>query len=184
MDDSIFFKRKSLRAYLDKPVEEEKLDQLFEIVRWSPSCGNHQPWRFIFVTDREQHAKFMEALPRGNQWAAKAPVLIACCARESDDAVRDDDPVKYYQFCCGLAVMSLLLGAVHLGLMAHPMAGYDAFKLKAALEIPDEYHVMCIISLGYQGPADLLDERTRKKDESPRVRKPLPEIIARDRFTF
>lgn len=184
MEDLIFFKRKSLRSYLDRPVEEEKLAQLFEIVRWSPSCGNNQPWRFVFVSEREQHAKFVEALARGNEWAAKAPILIACCAREKDDAVRSDDPVKYYQFCSGLAVMSLLLGAVHLGLMAHPMAGYDAPRLKAALGIPDEYHVMCIISLGYQGPIELLDERTRKKDESPRVRKPLSEIIARDRFAF
>ncbi len=182
MDDSIFFRRMSKRSYLPKPIESEKLAQLIEIVRWSPSCANHQPWRFVFVSEPTQHAKFADALATGNEWAAKAPLLIAVCGRQKDDAVREDDPVLYYQFGCGLAVMSLLLGAVQLGLMGHPMAGYDAVKLKAALSIPDEYHVMCVISLGYEGSLDLLDEKTRKKDESPRTRKPVSEIVSFERF--
>jgi nitroreductase len=184
MSDSIFFRRESKRAFLSRAVSEDKLQRIFEIVRWSPSCSNNQPWRFIFVTDREQHARFMEALPKGNQWAAAAPVLIAVCAREADDLSRKDDPVKYYQFDSGLATMSLLLAAVDEGLMAHPMAGYDAVKLHEALDIPAEYHVQCIVALGYPGPLEQLDERTRLKDESPRTRKELDEIIARNRFEF
>lgn len=184
MDDSIFFRRHSLRSYVDKPIPPDVLDRIIEKTRWSPSNSNNQPWRFIFVGDKARHAKFMEALPLGNQWAARAPVLIAVCARESDDYTRKDDPVKYYQFDCGLAVMSLLLAAVDEGLMAHPMAGYDAFKLHQALDVPPEYHIMCIISLGYEGPIDLLDEHTRKKDESPRTRKPTNEIVSWDTFAF
>ncbi|RME28890.1 MAG: nitroreductase [Candidatus Zixiibacteriota bacterium] len=184
MSDAIFFKRESRRSFLDKPIPEETLQQLFEIIRWSPSCSNNQPWRFIFVTDPDQQARFMEALPRGNQWAAKAPVLVAVCAREADDHSRDDDPVKYYQFDCGLAVMSLLLGATSLGLMGHAMAGYDAAKVKAALEIPPEYHVICVAALGYQGPPDQLEGRNREAEEAPRTRKEISEIICRDRFQF
>lgn len=184
MQDSLFFRRKSLRSYLNKPVPRDILDRLFEKTRWSPSPSNHQPWRFVVVTDPDQHRKFGEALLRGNEWAAKAPVLVAVCSREKDDGVRDDDPVKYYQFSSGLATMALLLAAVDEGLMAHAMAGYDAPKLHTALSIPAEYHVMCIISLGYQGPIELLDERTRKKDESPRTRKPMTEIVSYDKFDF
>ncbi len=184
MNDSIFFRRKSLRSYLDKPVSRETLERVFEKVRWSPSAANHQPWRFVVVTEPEQHRKFSEALMRGNEWAAKAPVLVAVCAREKDDGVREDDPVKYYQFASGLATMSLLLAAVDEGLMAHPMAGYEATKLHSALSIPPEYHIMCIVSLGYQGQIELLDERTRKKDESPRTRKPMSDIVSFDRFDF
>jgi len=182
MSDSIFFKRQSKRSFQDKPVPEETLQELFEIIRWSPSCSNNQPWRFIFVTDSKQREKLHKALPRGNQWATKAPVLAVLCAKESDDATRDDDPIKYYQFDCGLAGMSLLLGATELGLMTHAMAGYDAPLVKAALEIPDYYHVMCVVALGLEGSSDQLDDRTRKADESPRTRKELAEIISRDRF--
>ncbi len=184
MSESIFFKRESKRSYLDRPVPQESLERMFEIIRWSPSNQNNQPWRFIFVKDRHQREKFVAALPRGNQWAARAPVLIAVCGRQRDDYTRKDDPIEYYQFDCGLATMSLLLAAVQEGLMAHPMAGYDAPKVKQALDIPDDFKVMCVISLGYKGPIDLLDERTREKDEAERTRKPVEEIIAMDRFTF
>jgi len=184
MEDSLFFKRRSKRAYLPDQVPEDVLDRLFERIRWSPSCANKQPWRFIFASETQAHEKLSSALASGNQWATKAPVLVTVCARESDDFTREDDPVAYYQFDCGLAVMSLLLGAVEEGLMAHPMAGYDAAKVKQALSIPTDYHVVCVISLGYEGAPDTLDETARKKDEAPRVRKPTEEIIARDRFAF
>lgn len=184
MNDSIFFKRHSKRAYLDKAIPEESLERIFEIIRWTPSCANKQPWRFIFVQDKKQHEKLAGALSRGNEWAAKAPALVVVCAREADDYNREDDPVKYYQFDSGMAVLSLLLAAVEEGLMGHPMAGYDAAGVKKALGIPDEYHVLCVISLGYEGSVDSLDGRTRKKDEAPRTRRQIGEIIARDKFSF
>jgi len=184
MKESIFFKRHSRRSYLDKKIPREVLERIFEKIRWSPSCANKQPWKFIFVSEKEQHAGFGEALAPGNEWATKAPILIAVCAKKKDDYNREDDPVFYYQFDCGLAVMSLLLAAVDEGLMGHPMAGYDAFKVKKALAIPDEYHVVCVISLGYEGSAVNLDERTRKKDEAPRTRKDIPDIICMDKFDF
>ncbi len=184
MPYSIFFDRYSKRAYLDKDIPKESLDRIFEIIRWTPSCANKQPWRIIFVQDKAQHEKLSSALSKGNAWAAKAPVLVVICARESDDYSRDDDPVKYYQFDSGMATLSLLLGAVQEGLMRHPMAGYDAPAVKKALDIPDEYHLLCVVSLGYEGPIDLLDERTRAKDESPRVRKEISEIISMDKFSF
>ena len=183
-NDSLFFLRESKRAYLDKPVEQEKLDRLCEIIRWSPSSGNAQPWRFIFIRDDEQKKKAGEALPRGNQWALAAPILIAVCTHTDFDAVRDDDAVEYAQFDTGLATMSLLLGATHLGLMGHGMAGYDSPKMKAALGIPNDWKIMCMASLGYRGNHDDLDERTKKKDESPRTRKSVSEIIQFDKFNF
>jgi len=181
---SIFLERRSRRSYLDRPVPQDVLERLFETVRWSPSCSNNQPWRFIFVSDTQQHAKVVSALARGNQWAARAPVLVVICAREQDDYTRDDDPIAYYQFDCGLAAMSLLLGAVTEGLMAHPMAGWKAPAIKQALAIPDEYHVMCVISLGYEGPADLLGPKEREQDQAPRTRKAVGKIISVDRFDF
>jgi nitroreductase len=184
MDNSIFFRRKSKRSYLGTPIPKEKLDRIIEIVRWAPSCNNNQPWRFIFVSEPKQKEKFVSALPQGNSWAATAPMLIAVCGRPADDYNREDDPVQYHQFDCGLAVMSLLLGAVEEGLMGHAMAGYDAKKVKEALDIPAEYHVLCVIALGYEGPIDLLNDQNRKKDEFPRTRKGVNEIIAFDRFKF
>ena len=183
MVDSMFFRRQSKRSYLPDPVPREKLDRILEIVRWSPSCSNNQPWKFIVTSNAEQKAKFAAGLSAGNQWAAKAPILVAVCSRPKDDFIREDDPVQYYQFGCGLAVMSLLLAAVEEGLMGHPMAGYNAGKVKAALHIPEEYNVVCVISLGYPGSIDDLDAETRAKDEKPRTRKEVTETFFFDGWT-
>ena len=184
MASNIFFDRHSKRAFLDKEVPYEKLERLFEIIRWTPSCANNQPWRFIFVIEDETKKHLMEVLAKGNAWAAKAPVLVVVCGQPIDDYNRSDDPITYYQFDCGLATMSLLLGAVDEGLMAHPMAGYHADGVKKILAIPTEYHVMCVVALGYEGFPEQLDYDTRDKDRAPRTRKEVDDIISIDRFQF
>ncbi len=182
MDDSIFFRRHSFRSFLDCDIPQDVLDRVIEKARWSPSAGNNQPWRFIFAREKASRAAVAKALALGNEWAAAAPILIAVCAREADDAVRDDDPVKYYQFDTGLGTMGLLLAAVDEGLMAHPMGGFDAPKLHSALAIPTDYHIFCLIALGYEGPIEQLDERTQAKDRRPRTRKTVKEIVSFDCF--
>ena len=184
MEDSIFLKRHSGRSYIDKKIPKDVIEKLSENIRWSPSCANKQPWRFIFCSEGDTRKKFNAALAKGNDWAEKAPILVALCARESDDYTRGDDPVQYYQFDSGMACLSLLLGAEELGLMGHAMAGYNAAAVKKALSIPDEYHLICVVSLGYEGTLEMLDERTRAKDEAERTRKPVNEIICFDKFSF
>ncbi len=39
-------KRKSVRAYQDKPVERVKIERCLEAARLAPSACNSQPWRF------------------------------------------------------------------------------------------------------------------------------------------
>lgn len=184
MQDSIFFRRHSKRSYLGKLVPKGALERIFEKIRWTPSCSNNQPWRFVFVQERNRHAELAPALAKGNEWAAKAPILVAVCGRRRDDYVRKDDSIEYYQFDIGMATMSLLLAAVEEGLMAHPMAGYKAPEVKKALDIPGDCDVLCLVALGYEGSIDLLDNETRAKDESPRTRKEVGEMIAIDRFAF
>jgi len=170
--ESILLRRQSKRAYLDTPIPDDVLARIIEKTRWAPSCANNQPWRFIIARTPEALARFHTGLSKGNAWAKKAPLLIAVAAREADDYTRKDDPhVQYFLFDCGLAVENLLLAAVEEGLMGHPMAGYDEALVRQALRIPEEYHIVCVISLGYPGPTEELDEATRAKDEKPRTRK-------------
>jgi len=184
LSETIFLKRHSKRAYLQKPVPDDVLKRVFERVRWSPSCYNNQPWQFVLARDGESRKRFLDAMPEANRWAAAAPLLIALCAHPKSDSTRKDDPVAYHVFDSGIALMALCLAAVEEGLMAHPMAGYNAPGIKKALDIPDGHHVLCVVSLGYEGSSDSLDEATRKKDEAPRIRKPLEEVYSIDRFDF
>jgi len=49
----IIRKRYSCRAYQQRSVEQEKLDQLFEAARLAPSAKNTQDWRFVVATDEQ-----------------------------------------------------------------------------------------------------------------------------------
>ena len=46
-------KRESVRGYLDKPVEREKIEKIIECARLSPSACNAQPWKFVVVDNKE-----------------------------------------------------------------------------------------------------------------------------------
>jgi hypothetical protein len=74
-----------------------------------------------------------------------------------------------------MAMMSLCLQAVALGLAAHQMAGYDVEKARAAFDVPAECLPMAMVAVGKQTDPDVLDEETRKKELTPRVRKALGE---------
>lgn len=61
-------KRRSIRSYEDRAVPEEAIAQILEAGRWAPSALNHQPLRYIIVTDRD----LIEDLSRRT---------VACAAR-------------------------------------------------------------------------------------------------------
>lgn len=53
--------RYSVRSYLNKPVEQEKLDRILEAARLAPSGSNRQPWRFVVVREAEMRKKLVRA---------------------------------------------------------------------------------------------------------------------------
>ncbi|HKZ18095.1 MAG TPA: nitroreductase family protein, partial [Geobacteraceae bacterium] len=71
--------RKSVRAYLPTPVEDEKLNAILEAARLAPSAANRQEWRFVIVRDRETR-KRLAAVAGGQEFVGDAPVVIVACA--------------------------------------------------------------------------------------------------------
>jgi YbgC/YbaW family acyl-CoA thioester hydrolase len=173
--------RRSLRAFSDRPVEPEKIERMIEAARWSPSCANRQPWRFVIVGKNAPERKALEnALDSGNAWAKKAPVLIVGGAKRSDGAVVESR--DYYLYDTGSAAMSLCFRAVDQGLLVHPMAGWKEGPLSAALSLPEDFRPIVVVAVGYRGDPGELDEETRRKDEKPRTRKTIGEITFAGRF--
>jgi len=160
-----------------KPVTREQLTALLEAARWAASCFNDQPWRFL-VWDRNSDAaswqKAFGCLGEWNQkWAINAPVLMLSCAGSIFE--HTGKPSRWGQHDTGAAGQNLYLQAAALGLMAHPMGGYDPDKARAAFAIPAEYTPMAMIAVGYQTTPDILDEETKAKELRPRARKPIAE---------
>lgn len=45
--------RRSVRAYLDRPVEKELLEAIIDAGNWAPTGNNLQRWRFVVVQDKQ-----------------------------------------------------------------------------------------------------------------------------------
>ena len=71
-------RRVTVRRWMQKPVEKEKIMRVLEAGRRAPSWGNVQPWRYVVVQDRariEELAKTAGGQPQ----ISTAPVIIVCC---------------------------------------------------------------------------------------------------------
>ncbi|MBN1782939.1 nitroreductase family protein [bacterium] len=167
--------RRSLRIIdPDRDIEQEKILLILEAARWAPSCSNKQAWRFVVVrkqspTDLKQH------ISRGNFWAVQAPCMIAAVSKP-DLGCRQSGR-DYYAMDLGLAVENMLLQGTDLGLVMHPIAGFDEAGVKTELGIPQEYRIFALIVAGYPGDPARADAQTREKEQIPRERRPLEETV-------
>ena len=159
-------KRKSIRKYMPKSVEPEKLEKIFQAARFAPSWKNMQCWRFIAIDDKEVIAQVKTAC---DDWNKKiitddVPMLLVLFAVEEDSGVREGK--AYYLLDSGLAMEHLMLAAANEGLGTCWMGLFNEEKIKNILNVPDGVRVIAISPLGY--PAE---------DPALRPRKELSEII-------
>ena len=173
-------KRKSGRVFdPNRQVEEEKLFSLLEAARWAPSCANNQAWRFI-VSQKVSLEKVKACLSRGNAWAQHAPLILSVVSRPDLGCQRTGR--DYFTLDLGLTIENILLQGIYMGLVIHPIAGFDEEEVKIVLDIPDDYRVYALIIVGYPGILKDMDERTLEKEKAPRARKSLDEIVYMEKW--
>jgi nitroreductase len=155
--------RRSIRNFLDRQVEEEKLLAVLEAGRLAPSAKNMQDWRFVVVRDSATRQKLAEAA-RDQQFVARAPVVIAACGT-SDLVMTCGQPA--YAIDVAIAVDHMTLAAAALDLGTCWIGAFYEERVKAILGVPQEIRVVALLPLGY--PAE---------EPGPRPRKSLDEVIA------
>ncbi|MEW5825304.1 MAG: nitroreductase family protein [Candidatus Bipolaricaulota bacterium] len=175
--------RRARRALSTEPIAREVVETLLAAAHLAPSCANRQPWRFVVADASPALEEVKASLSAGNYWAQVAPAIIAVASRRDLDCVIPDGR-EYYLFGCGLAVAQLMIQATEMGLVAHPIAGYRAAEARAALAIPDDYTLITLVVLGWPGDASKLSDKHRAEEAAPRDRRPLPDVIAWNRFSF
>lgn len=165
-------RRRSIRAFSQQPVEQEKLFNLFEAARWALSSYNQQPWHFVLTThdDSTAYHRLLSTLSERNaSWAQNAPVLLLVVAQRMLDAT--GSPNKHAWLDVGFAVANLTLQATSLGLFVHQMGGFDAEKARTLFEIPEGYDPVNVIAIGYPDNPDELPPPLRDRQRAPRKRK-------------
>lgn len=178
--NDVIASRRSARAFdLSKPVTQEQIISLLEAARWAPSCYGAEPWRFI-VWDKNKDAtawqKALDCIVPGNQaWAKNAPVFVLICADTLFEHNQKDN--RWGGYDTGAAAVSLCLQATSLGLVTHQMGGFDGVKARALCNVPEQFQMMAMTAVGYEGDADSLPEDLKARELAPRKRKALGELF-------
>ncbi len=139
--------RRAYRSLAPVEITEELIKDLAESAQLFCSCFNNQPWRYIFVYDKDILRKLHSALSKGNEWAQSASMIIVVFSISEYDCIMKDGR-RYYLFDTGMATASMILRATEKGLVAHPIAGYDPAKVKQILNIPEEMEVITLVIVG------------------------------------
>lgn len=170
--------RHSVRHYLDKAVECDKIELCLEAARLAPSATNSQPWRFVVVDESELKSRLCERAftgPFGMRFPREAPVIVAAVMLPPPASLRAGNLLRHTNFNLidmGIAGEHFALQAQELGLGTCWIGLFDEGAVKKLLGIPRGYRVHYLFSLGY--PAGDSDEEHN--------RKPMSEVAVYNKF--
>ena len=175
------------RAYRSlEPVEitEELIRDLAESAQLTCSCFNNQPWRFVFAYDPDVLEKLQGAMSKGNVWVQAASMIIAVFSKRDLDCVRRGGR-EYYLFDTGMATAFMILRATELGLVAHPIAGFNEDAVKKILGIPEEMRLITLVIVGRRSEtiSPLLSEKQVERERKRPERLHLEEFAYMNHFT-
>ena len=170
---SVIEKRQSVREYIDKPVEREKIETCLEAARLAPSASNSQPWRFIVIDEPELRRKVADqlhdAVLKGNQFALEAPVLVAVIAEKPAVPVRVGSFLKNKPFNLidiGIAAEHFCLQAVEEGLGTCMIGWFNEKAVRRILGIPQGRRIPLVITLGYPAKSYVRAKVRKSIDET------------------
>jgi len=185
--DLVFRAARTHTHWLDRPVDEQTLRDVYELMKWGPTSANCSPARIVFVRSREARQRLRPALSAGNldkTMAAPVTAIIGHDLRFYDQLPRlfphtdarswfagRDELIRTTAFRNGtLQGAYLIVAARALGLDCGPMSGFDNAKVDAEF-FPDgtvKSNFLC--NLGYGDPAKLHPRNPRLAfDEACRV---------------
>lgn len=143
-------KRQSIRAFKEKPVEEEKLRKIFEAANFAPSAGNLQAYEIIVVGSEEKKRKLMEAAS-GQSFIAQAPVVLVVFANENRSSRRYGE--RGNELYCindaSIAAAYIQLAAADLGLGSVWVGAFDDNSVREIVKAPDYLRPVSILPIGY-----------------------------------
>lgn len=162
--------RWSPRNFSPRAIPLSHLESLFEAARWTASCFNEQPWRFVIATQQQpdEFARLLRLLvPRNQEWAQNAFALGIGFAHRS--FTYNGQPNRFGMHDAGAALTQMMIQASSLGFHVHGMAGFDAEAARLEFAVPEEFEVGAAFAIGYLDGAN---------DPPPgRSRRPLMETV-------
>ena len=153
-------KRRSVRKYQERPVDEEALKRVMKAVSHAPSAKNIQPYVFILVRDPDMKAR-LAAAAFGAKWIAEAPIVVVALGNVEDAFATMGGYQSSVSIDTAIALDHLTLAAVNEGLATCWIGSFSEEKVLDAMEIDDnDWRVVAMTPLGH--PAEEPEPRPRK----------------------
>jgi nitroreductase len=161
-------KRFSVRKFKVQPIEQDKLNEIFQAARLAPSARNLQPWRLVVLVDKELREK-LTSICKGQTFVSQAPVTIAICCNNTD-----------YIMTCGhkaniidgaIIGEHIALQAAELGLGSCWIGAFYQKEMAELINLPKDYEVVALLPIGYPD-----------MDRPIRSLKKITEIVVYNRF--
>lgn len=170
--DKVVEKRKTIRSFKDKKIDEKLIEKILKNAVLSPSAGNLQAWEFIVLRDEKRIEKLAE-LCFGQDWIKEAQVAVVVCANQKrsgkEYGKRGED--FYSLIDASLATMTLLLSATNEELGCGIVGKFEDRKLSEFLELPSGIKPVMVIPIGYAG-----------EEGSERDRMPLNKVLHEEKW--
>ena len=142
--------RRSIRKYLPKAIEQDKIQQITLAGLMSPASKRSNPWEFIVVEDRQKLIQLSECRSHSSQMLVESPLGIVVIADKTKSDVWMED--------ASIAAIIMQLQAQDLGLGSCWIQVYGREKdehttaeayIRELFSIPEQFGVLCIVSIGY-----------------------------------
>jgi len=176
--DIIFRAARTHNEWLDKPVSDELLHQIYDLMKWAPTSANSSPARIVFVRSAAAKERLLPAMSPGNLEKTRAAPVTAIIAYDTEfheklpklfpqaDArswfAGNQPLIDTTAFRNGtLQGAYLLLAARGLGLDAGPMSGFDNAKVDKEFFPDGKVKSNFVINLGYGDHAKLFPRNPR-----------------------
>jgi nitroreductase len=140
--------RFSVRKFLERPVEKDKIDIILKTARVVPTAANKQPQR-ILVIDREEGLKKIDHCTTAR---FSAPVVFIICYDDTVCWVREFDNGKSGIVDASIVTTHMMLQAHDIGLGTTWVMWFDPAKLRNEFVIPPHIVPVALLVLGYPVP--------------------------------
>lgn len=162
--------RRSIRRYLERPIEHEVIEEIIDAARYSPSWKNSQIVRYFVVEDKDMLKKLGTGeYCWGFDFNAKSlsrasAVLILCYIKNRSgfgkDGTFSTKKGNFWEaFDCGIAAQTFCLLAHEKGIGTVIQGYFDEKRLAELLELPENMGIGAVIPMGYRAEENAVPPR-------------------------
>ena len=164
--DILFRSARSYNAWQDKPVTDEQLIALYDLMKWGPTSANSCPGRLVFIKSDEAKQKLKDCLDEGNIEKSMTAPVVAIIGMDMEFYEKlsvlfpHTDAKSWFMGKAekihetafrnsSLQGAYLMLAARSLGLDCGPMSGFDNTRLESEFFPDGKIKANFICAIGY-----------------------------------